>query len=94
MSTIYSFKTTRMLYSNFSGKPYFDAACENKFRSLIRPFFTLTMCSLLQTGPILIANVYTIWLLRWGYEIVTLAISSIIMALVIFALEVYEYVLY
>ena len=52
------------------------------------------MCGLLQTGPILIANVYTIWLLRWGYEIVTLAISSIIMALVIFALEVYEYVLH
>ena len=40
------------------------------------------------------ANVYTIWLLRWGYEIVTLAISSIILALVIFALEVYEFLLH
>ena len=94
VSTIYSFKTTRMLYSNFLGKPYFDAACENRFRSLVRPIFVLTMASLLSTGPILIANVYTIWLLRWGYEIVTLAISSIVMAIVIFALELYEYILY
>ena len=45
-------------------------------------------------GVILMANVYTIWLLRWGYEIVTLSISSIIMAVVIFGLEVYEFVLY
>lgn len=83
-----------MLYCNLSKKPYFDAACESRFRSLVRPMFVLTMASLISTGPILIANVYTIWLLRWGYEIVTLAISSIIMAMVIFALEIYEYILY
>ena len=47
VSTVYSFKATRVLYSNFLGKPYFDAACENRFRSLIRPFFILTTCSLL-----------------------------------------------
>lgn len=75
-------------------KPYFDAACENRFRSLLRPFFLLTGCSLVQTGTILIANVYTIWLLRWGYEIVTLSISSIILGIIVFFLEVYEFVLY
>lgn len=52
------------------------------------------MFSVLQMGAILIANVYTIWLLRWGYEIVTLSISSIILAVVIFGLEIYEFVLY
>ena len=52
------------------------------------------MASLLQTAAVVLANVQTIWLLRWGYEIVTLAISSMIMAIVIFALEVYEFVLY
>ena len=83
-----------MLYSNFLRKPYFDAPCENKFRSIIRPLFILTMCSLLQMGSIVLANVYTIWLLRWGYEIVTLAIESIVMALLIFSLEIYEFVLY
>lgn len=36
----------------------------------------------------------TLWLLDWGYELVTLAISSMIMAIVIIALEVYEFVLY
>ena len=52
------------------------------------------MASLIQTAAVVLANVQTIWLLRWGYEIVTLAISSMIMAIVIFALEVYEFVLY
>ena len=52
------------------------------------------MVGLVQTGTILMANVYTIWLLRWGYEIVTLAISSMILGLVIFALEVYEFILH
>ena len=54
----------------------------------------LTMACILQSAVILIANVYTIWLLRWGYELVTLAISSIIMTLGIFGLEVAEFVLY
>ena len=40
------------------------------------------------------ANVYTIWLLRWGYEIVTLSISSLILGLAIFILEVYEFMLH
>ena len=31
------------------------------------------MINLVQTGTVLMANIYTIWLLRWGYEIVTLA---------------------
>ena len=83
-----------MLYGNFLGKPYFDVVCENRFRTMIRPFFMLTMACILQSAVILIANVYTIWLLRWGYELVTLAISSIIMTLGIFGLEVAEFVLY
>lgn len=83
-----------MLFSNFLGKPYFDVVCENRFRTMIRPFFLLTMGCILQPAAILIANVYTIWLLRWGYEIVTLAISSIIMTLLICGLEIAEFVLY
>ena len=94
VSTLYSFKATRMLYGNFLGKPYFDAACEDRFKVLIRPFFVVTMASIVHTAIIVIANVYTIWLLRWGYEIVTLAISSITMAVIIFALEIYEFVLF
>ena len=47
VSTLYSFKATRALYSNFAGRQYFDAACENRFRSIIRPFFLMTMFSVL-----------------------------------------------
>ena len=94
VSTLYSFKATRMLYGNFLQKPYFDAACEDRYRVMIRPFFVVTMASVIHTAIIAIANVYAIWQLRWGYEIVTLSISSLIMAVVIFALEIYEFVLF
>ena len=94
VSTLYSFKATRLLYSEFLRKPYFDAACDNRFRQIIRPFFIVTMVSVLQTATVVIANVNTLWLLDWGYELVTLAISSMFMAIVIIALEVYEFVLY
>ena len=36
-----------MLYGNFLGKPYFDVVCENRFRTMIRPFFMLTMACIL-----------------------------------------------
>lgn len=52
------------------------------------------MLSLLQVFPILLVNIYTIWLLRWGYEIKTLAIESIVLCFVILALEIYEFVLH
>ena len=94
ISTLYSFKATRILYSNFWRKPYFDVVCENRFRTFIRPFFMITVGSVVQVAAITVANIYTIWLLRWGYEIVTLAISSIIMNLVILGLEITEFVLY
>jgi hypothetical protein len=76
------------------GKEYFNVACEDRFRVLSKPLFTFSMVSLIQTAPIFMVNVYTIWLLRWGYEIVTLSIEAIILALVILGLEIYEYILH
>ena len=52
------------------------------------------MVSLIQTAPIFMVNVYTIWLLRWGYEIVTLSIEAIVLALIILGLEIYEFILH
>ena len=52
------------------------------------------MLGLLQACPILLVNIYTIWLLRWGYEIKTLAIESIILCLAILGLEIYEFLLH
>ena len=52
------------------------------------------MVSLIQTAPIFTVNIYTIWLLRWGYEIVTLSYEAITLALLILGLEIYEFILY
>ena len=93
-SALFNFKMARLLYSRFKGKKYFDVACEERFEQLIKPMFVLTMISLLQMAPIALVNIYTIWLLRWGYQIVTLSIEAIVLALVILALEIYEFVLH
>ena len=50
------------------------------------------MVGLVPSAATLIVNVYTIWLLKWGYEIKTLAFESITLCLVITGLEIYEYV--
>jgi hypothetical protein len=49
------------------------------------------MASTVHFGVVLIANIYTMWLLRWGYEFKTLAIESSILGVIIFFLEVYEF---
>lgn len=56
--------------------------------------FILNMVGLIHTAPIILVNIYTIWLLKWGYEIKTLAIENMLMAVVIFFLELYEFILY
>lgn len=52
------------------------------------------MLGLIQACPIVLVNIYTIWLLRWGYEIKTLSMESIVLCIVILALEVYEFILH
>ncbi len=48
----------------------------------------------LQVAPIAYINVYTlIQIPVWGYEIRTLGIESLIIACVIVALEIYDYLL-
>ena len=56
--------------------------------------FIFSMLGLIQACPIVLVNIYTIWLLRWGYEIKTLSMESIVLCIVILALEVYEFILH
>ena len=94
VSTLFTFKLCRLLFSQLRNRPWFNAACEDRFKALIRPLFILSMLSLLQACPIFLVNIYTIWLLRWGYEIKTLSIESIILCFAILGLEIYEFVLH
>lgn len=91
---IYSFKVNRLFYAKFEQKPYFSATYEEQFRSVVRPIFIFSMLGLLQVGPITLVNAYSIWMLRWGYELKTLAIESVILSITILVLEIYEFVLY
>ena len=94
LSTIFSYKSIRLLFSNLFDKTYLNAPCEDRYRSFIRPMFILNMIGLVQSGPALFVNVYTIWLLKWRYEIWILSIECILIGFSIFFLEVYEFVLY
>ena len=56
--------------------------------------FIFSMLGLIQACPIMLVNIYTIWLLRWGYEIKTLSMESIALCIGILALEIYEFILH
>jgi len=94
LSALFSFKTVRFFKSNLFKKAYFNAAFEDQYRTLTKPLFIVSMIGLLQVIPVCMMDVYTIWQLNWGYEIKTLSIENLILAIVITGLEIYEFVLY
>ena len=94
LNTLFTFKATRLFYCRLFDKKYFHAASEDMFRTFIRPIWLLSMVGVIPVFAILIADIYTIWNLRWGYEIKALAVESIILSIVIFGLESYEYIRY
>jgi hypothetical protein len=61
---------------------------------MVRPMFIISMIGLLQVVPVAFVDAYTIWQIEWGYEIKTLSIENLVLAALIFSLEIYEYVLY
>lgn len=52
------------------------------------------MIGLVQVGFILFTCVEVIYLLPWGYELVTMSIETCVLGVLIFVLEVYEFILY
>ena len=53
--------------------------------------WVLNLIGLVHLVTFLFVNIYTIWLLPWGYEIKTLAIESSVIAVGIFFLEILEF---
>ena len=94
VSTLFNFKLGRLLYCQLRSRPWYNAASESKFETFIRPMFVFSMISMIQACPIMMVNIYTIWLIRWGYELKTLSMESIILCIVILALEIYEFILH
>jgi hypothetical protein len=94
ISALYSFKAVRLFICELFQKEYFNAAFEDKYRTMIRPMFIISMVGLLQVVPVGFVDAYTIWQIEWGYELKTLAIENLTLAVVIFLLEIYEFNLY
>lgn len=49
------------------------------------------MVGIIPTFAILFANIQTVWLLRWGYELKSLSIEMSILAIAVFAIEMVEF---
>lgn len=84
----------RLIVSGLWNKNCFKAAFEHEFDHLRKPLFAVAMAGLLlSVFPCLFACAYTIWLIQvWGYEIKVLSIEAIILAVVICALELYQFI--
>jgi hypothetical protein len=95
VSAIFSFKAIRFLVSKFWRKKWLDAIFEDKFRVFQRPLAALNCVhALFCVGPICYVSVYVVGLIPvWGYEIRTLGMECLVMAVVIVALETYEFIL-
>lgn len=100
LSTLYfiltsclSFKMARCFYARvFKGSKYFDAAFDSKFESIIRPMFITSMINFVCVSvPIILADLYTLMAFNWRYEIAALAFDNLLLALVIFVLEIIEF---
>jgi hypothetical protein len=89
----FSFKSVRLMYSRLHpSKPYLNVPFENLYSSLIRPLFIATIINfLLQAGPIFLMNAYMLMFIPWGYQLMVMSIDNMILAFVIFVLEIFEF---
>ena len=90
---LYSFKNARIFYSRiFDGKPYCNVPFENKYVTLIRPMFFASITNfILQAGPIFLMDCYNLMFIPWGYQIMVMSIDNMVLAFVIFVLEIIEF---
>ena len=65
---------------------------ENKYQTLIRPMFFATVANfMLQAGPIFLMDCYNLMFIPWGYQIMVMSIDNMVLAFVIFVLEIIEF---
>jgi hypothetical protein len=90
---LYSFKNARIFYSRlFDSKPFCNVPFENKYMTLIRPIFFASITNfLLQAGPIFLMDCYNLMFIPWGYQIMVMSIDNMVLAFVIFVLEIVEF---
>jgi hypothetical protein len=90
---LYSFKNARVFYSRlFDKKPFCNVPFENKYVTLIRPIFFASIANfLLQAGPIFLMDCYNLMFIPWGYQIMVMSIDNMVLAFVIFVLEIVEF---
>lgn len=92
LTLAYNFKMSRLLFARYLNKGYFQATSDSKYKSLIKPlFFTSVINFLVQCGPIVLMDIYSLWFIPWGYQIMVMSIDNMVLALVIFILEIVEF---
>lgn len=61
----------------------------------MKPFFiTIVVNFILQVAPIVLMDIYLMMFIKWGYEIMVASIDNMILALIIFVLEIVEFAYY
>ena len=91
VTTWWSFKMARCYYCKFLNSN-FNAAFDNKFNTIVRPLFALSMVhfALFQI-PVMFTDVYTLMTFGPEYEITTCALDNLVLQLIIFVLEIIEF---
>lgn len=62
---------------------------------MVKPFFVAIVVNFIfQVAPIVLMDIYLMMFIEWGYEIMEASIDNLILALVIFVLEIVEFAYY
>jgi len=86
---ILSFKGARLYYSNFTNV---NAAFDDFYSFFYFPLFLVSMASFpIQVLPAFVADVWSVILVPWGYQIVIFSLENVILGIAIFILELLEY---
>jgi len=91
LSATINFKLVRLFRVDFA-QANGDAAFNNEFKTFIRPLFIFsTAAFIFQAIPMILTDIFTIVIIRWDYEIVTMAFDNLVLSLVVFVLEIAEF---
>jgi hypothetical protein len=91
ISSIFSFKVYRLLYSIFFGKDEFNAAFTDPYK-FFNPLNLASFLNLLLVKlPCLVGCIFTIRYVDWGYQLLIAAYELLIFIVVIIILSITEY---
>lgn len=92
LTLLLNFKSIKLVYSGFYGLESCLAQFDDPLRNFFRPLRMLTYFSFIFVyAPIIAASVLIFFQVKWGYQLLILAIEAVILSIAIIILTIIEF---